>query len=122
MDELAARRGAPLERANSLGQQLMNNFRLAAEKHDVALTVCGFGTAFAIHFTESKNLVEYRDTLRDDQNRLRHFLYRLLEEGVYTLPDGRFYVSVVHTEEDIAQTTVAINRIFKDPQLKRSLS
>ena len=119
IEELAADGGKPLARANQLGRQLMSDFRGAAQKHNVPLTVCGFGAAFAIHFTETKNLIEYRDTLPDDRNKLRHFLYRMLEEGIYTLPDGRFYISTAHTEEDVADTGLAINRIFEDSELQK---
>ncbi len=119
LDELAIDAGAPLVRANQLGQHLMSDFRKLARKHDVPLAVCGFGAAFAIHFTEVENLIEYRDTLPDDRNKLRHFLYRMLMAGIYTLPDGRFYISTAHTEEDIGETSRAIDRIFADPELKK---
>jgi glutamate-1-semialdehyde aminotransferase len=74
--------------------------------------VCGFGAAFAIHFTRKNVLVDYRDTLEDDRARLAAFIRMALEEGLYLLPDGRFYVSVVHTEEDADRTLEAIQRIF----------
>ncbi len=119
LNELAADAGSLLVRANQLGQQLMSDFRAAARKHNVPLAVCGFGAAFAIHFTEVKNLVEYRDTLPDDRNKLHRFLYRMLLAGIYTLPDGRFYISTAHTEEDIAKTSRAIDRIFEDPEFER---
>ena len=110
--------GEPLDHANHLGMQLMNHFRDAAREHGVPLTVCGFGAAFAIHFTEKKDLSEYRDTLADDREKLGIFLYRMAEEGFNTLPDGRFYVSVVHKEDDITETARAIHRVFKEPALK----
>jgi glutamate-1-semialdehyde 2,1-aminomutase len=116
--ELSADGGKPLHQANHLGKQLMNSFREAAQKHGVALTVCGFGAAFAIHFTEKKDLSEYRDTLADDLEKLGIFLYRMAEEGFNTLPDGRFYVSVVHTEDDITETARAIHRVFQEPALR----
>jgi hypothetical protein len=33
------------------------------------------------------------------------------EEGINILPDGRFYVSTVHSEEDVRETLVAIDRV-----------
>jgi glutamate-1-semialdehyde 2,1-aminomutase len=120
LKELAADDGACLLQANQLGRQLMSIFRTAAQKHEIPLAVCGFGAAFAIHFTERERLIEYRDTLEDDLDKLRRFVYRMLEEGILTLPDGRFYVSVVHTEDDIAMTAEAIDRIFGEQALKES--
>jgi glutamate-1-semialdehyde aminotransferase len=43
---------------------------------------------------------------------LKRFLLAALAEGVYMLPDGRFYVSVVHRESDIDDTAAAIDRAF----------
>lgn len=120
LNELAADGGARLLQANELGRQLMSGFRAAAQKHGIPLAVCGFGAAFAIHFTERERLIEYRDTLEDDRDKLRRFVYRLLQEGIFALPDGRFYVSVVHTEDDIAMTAEAIDRIFGEQILKES--
>jgi glutamate-1-semialdehyde 2,1-aminomutase len=118
LGELSAEGGEPLVHANRMGKQLMSHFRDAAQEHSVPLTVCGFGAAFAIHFTEKNSLSEYRDTLADDREKLGVFLYRMAEEGFNTLPDGRFYVSVVHTEDDIAETARAIRRVFQEPALR----
>ena len=68
-----------------------------------------FGAAFAVHFTEKAELTDYRDTLSDDRERLRRFWLQLLEQGVYLLPDGRFYLSTVHTEREIAETLQAVD-------------
>jgi glutamate-1-semialdehyde aminotransferase len=95
----------------------MNVFREAGRTHGVAITVCGFGAAFAIHFTEEQELLEYRDTLGDDQAKLGRFLYRMAEMGFHALPDGRSYLSVVHTEDDIAEAAHAIDRIIGESAL-----
>jgi glutamate-1-semialdehyde aminotransferase len=75
----------------------------------------GFGTAFAIHFTSGATLTDYRDTLTDDGERLRRFLFRALQEGLYLVPDGRFYTSAVHTEQELNQTLEGMERVFADP-------
>jgi len=63
----------------------------------------GFGAAFPIHFTKRKQLRHYRDTFDDDHEWLRRFLLEALEERVYLLPEGRFYTSISHTEEDVTE-------------------
>ncbi len=82
LHELAAGGGQPLRHANLLGQQLMQEFRDAANRHGVPLSVSGFGAAFAIHFTQRQRLLEYRDTLDDDREKLAKFLFRMAEVGV----------------------------------------
>ena len=56
-------------------------------------------------------------TLADDSARLRRFLFRALQQGLYLVPDGRFYTSAVHTEKELTQTLEAMERIFSDPTL-----
>jgi glutamate-1-semialdehyde 2,1-aminomutase len=99
---------------NRTGEVLMKNICDAARDAGIPLRVCGFGAAFAVHFTSRQQLIEYRDTLDDDPEMLSKFLLGLLEEGIYVLPDGRFYVSGAHTEQDIGKTTEAIQRVLRE--------
>ena len=52
------------------------------------------------------------DTFADDADRLRKFLFRALQEGLYIVPDGRFYTSAVHTERELDETLNALDRAF----------
>lgn len=113
LEELTRDGGALLEHANRIGRMLMSGIATAAQEAGIDLTVCGFGAAFAIHFTKKSELVDYRDTLEDDRARLATFIRLALEEGIYLLPDGRFYVSVVHTEQDAEYTVQAVRRVFQ---------
>ena len=65
-----------------------------------------------LHFTTRADLIEYRDTLADDSERLRRFLYLAMEEGVILVPDGRIYVSIVHDERDVEESLAAFARVF----------
>lgn len=113
LEELTRDGGALLEHANRIGRMLMSGIATAAQEAGIDLAVCGFGAAFAIHFTKKSELVDYRDTLADDRTRLATFIRLALEEGIYLLPDGRFYVSVVHTEQDAEYTVQAVRRVFQ---------
>lgn len=113
LTELAVAGGAPLVRANRLGRKLMEGLRQAAAKHDLPVTVCGFGAACSLHFTHRRQLTEYRHTLDDNAGQLEGFLRGMLEEGVYLLPDGRLYVSTAHTDGDIARTLRAAERALR---------
>lgn len=109
---LSADDGAALKHAHRVGESVMEGIREAARRRGLPVLVTGFGTAFAVHFTRKPELVEYRDTLTDDTGMLRRLVVALLEEGVYILPDGRLYVSVVHSDEDARETVAAFGRAF----------
>jgi glutamate-1-semialdehyde 2,1-aminomutase len=110
--ELSRNCGEALARTNQLGERLADGIRVIARENGIPLLVSGFGAAFAVHFTERSELRHYRDTLVDDSQRLSQFLMRALQEGLHIVPDGRFYVSVAHTEEDIAQTLDRLRVVF----------
>jgi len=110
LGELSRDDGAALKHANEVGSSLMDRIRAVAKRRGIPLTVSGFGTAFALHFTGKAELREYRDTLDDDRERLARFAKALLVEGVYILPDGRMYTSTVHTEREVEETVQAVER------------
>ena len=115
LEELSNNDGEALAEANRLGYRLMDGIAEIVRRYGAAAVMTGFGTAFAIHFTSRMTLTDYRDTLADDSARLRRFLFRALQEGLYIVPDGRFYTSAVHTEKELDQTLEAIERVFADP-------
>jgi glutamate-1-semialdehyde 2,1-aminomutase len=110
--ELARDGGAALVQANRAGQALMEGVRELGRRHGLPLLVTGFGAAFALHFTRRSELRDYRDTLDDDADLLGGFLRGAQEEGLYVLPDGRFYVSAVHTGADVDETLGIVDRVF----------
>jgi glutamate-1-semialdehyde 2,1-aminomutase len=111
--ELAQAGGEPLQGANRTGAEIMRGIQAAAYKHGVPLLVTGFGTSFALHFTQRSELRDYRDVLEDDQLLLQRCLIESLREGLWLLPDGRLYVSTVHTEDDAIQTIAAMDRVLE---------
>ena len=54
----------------------------------------------------------YRETLRGAEfDCIATLPWRLLDKGVLVLPDGRWYVSAVHTDEDIDRTLEAVHSV-----------
>jgi glutamate-1-semialdehyde 2,1-aminomutase len=112
--ELARDDGAALAHAHAMGERLMGGIREIAGRHEIPALVTGFGTAFAIHFTQRTELRDYRDTLADDAGLLRQFLHRALQEGLHIVPDGRMYVSCVHTPRDVDDTLARLETVFAE--------
>lgn len=112
LDVLAAGNGAALAHANRIGELLKDGIRECARQAGIALTITGFGAAFSLHFTSRTELTNYRHTLEDDKELLGRFLRLALDEGLYLLPDGRFYVSTVHSEREVGDTIEAVKRVF----------
>jgi glutamate-1-semialdehyde 2,1-aminomutase len=111
--ELEKDGGEPLAHARAMGDKLIAGLRALAASRPFPVKITGLGTAFSVHFTEKDDLVDYRDTLGDDTDRLSRFVMEALKEGIYLLPDGRWYVSAVHGEEDIAETLEKMALVFQ---------
>jgi glutamate-1-semialdehyde 2,1-aminomutase len=86
-------------RANRLREGISSAFREAG----VPVSLSGDGPVFQVScmVEPARN---YRDTLRARIDLYADFAMGLLDKGVLTLPDGRWYVSAVHSEEDIDRT------------------
>ncbi|MCC6585788.1 MAG: aspartate aminotransferase family protein [Bryobacterales bacterium] len=112
LDVLSANDGTILKEANALGSQLMEKISAHGKAAGVPLYVCGFGTAFALHFTPVTGMKHYRDTWADDKEKLTRYIKGMLEEGVYLLPDGRVYTSCAHTEREIQETATAAQKVL----------
>ena len=110
--ELSRNDGEALRTACQTGERLIDGIRELARRHGIGLQITGFGAAFALHFSDAPSIRNYRDTLLDDQPLLHRFLLALTAEGVNLLPDGRMYVSTVHSDEDVAYTLAAMERVM----------
>jgi glutamate-1-semialdehyde 2,1-aminomutase len=111
LDVLSAEGGAALIRTQQTGDRLKRGIEAALAEAGIPALINGVGTAFHISFTTAQRMSNYRDTLdRDDRLRDR-FIEGLLGEGIYLLPDGRWYVSAVHTEADIDVTLAAVRKV-----------
>jgi glutamate-1-semialdehyde 2,1-aminomutase len=111
--ELSRNGGALLAHANRVGAKLMTGIEALAKTHEIPLRVTGFGAAFALHFTERTELIDYRGLFDDSRTTLQLFLHAALREGLIIVPDGRFYVSTAHTDEDIVETLEKFDRAFQ---------
>ncbi|MBM3738896.1 MAG: aspartate aminotransferase family protein [Acidobacteria bacterium] len=114
LEVLAADSGAALRHANAAGESLQRGLREAAARRGVPIHICGFGTAFSVHFTERESLVSYRDMLDDNRERLLAYVRGMLDRGIYLLPDGRVYVSCVHTQREVEETVAAADAVFAE--------
>jgi len=104
--------GAPLKHAERMGELLKQGIREAAAAAGQSVLVTGHGACFWVHFTDRERIDNYRDMLDDRIDLRDRYLRLMLDEGILLLPEGRMYLSVVHTEVDVEQTLRAIRRVF----------
>ncbi len=106
-------RELPYQRMFELGNKLMQGIRKAATEYGHAMLVEGPGPMFAISFTEIDQTKDYRDTLRADKAKLSRFIAAMHDEGVRVIGRGLWYISAVHTEEDIDLAISTVDKVLK---------
>jgi glutamate-1-semialdehyde 2,1-aminomutase len=110
LDLLQESHGAAIVRMRETGEKLMAGIKQAADAAEIPILINGLGSCFHIAFTTRREMRNYRDTLDSDLAARDRFLQALLFGGIYLMPDGRWYVSAVHTNEDVTRTLEAVSQ------------
>ena len=90
------------------GSALQRAIVEAAGENDIQLLISGAPPVFNVHWGQSQRPLDYRQTLQSDQKQYTKFRMKMLDQGVYLLPDGRWYVGAAH---DGTALEIAINAI-----------
>lgn len=110
IEVLAANDGSIYRGLRTRADRLREGISGALYETGIPVTISGDGPVFQVSFlgAPAKN---YRDTLRAQTALYADFAMGLLDKGVLSLPDGRWYVSIAHTEEDIDRTLEAVRSL-----------
>jgi glutamate-1-semialdehyde 2,1-aminomutase len=98
------RQPGTFERLNALGERLAQGLRQAGADAGVPLHVLGDGPVLQVYFTGHRPLRNHRDLLKADRGRAVRFGHELIRRGVYCTPGGKLYLSLAHSDADIART------------------
>jgi glutamate-1-semialdehyde 2,1-aminomutase len=120
LETLQAENGAALEQVRNNGERLMQGIEKSARAANLPILINGIGACFHVAFTSRREMRDYRDTLHSDLEARDEFLLALLEEGVYLMPDGRWYVSAAHSDDDITHTLATVQNVFSQLKTKSS--
>jgi glutamate-1-semialdehyde 2,1-aminomutase len=99
------------DRLYATADRLKNALRALAAERDVAIQVIGEGPLFQMLFA-SEPISDYPDFLKADRAKSRQFGLECIRRGVTTTPGEKFYVSSVHSEEDVEQTIEVFEQAF----------
>jgi len=96
-----------------LGRKLMQGLREAADKTGQSLLVQGMGPMFNTSFTPLQQIRDYRDTLSNDKAKLNAFIAGLHDRGIRVIGRGLWYISAIHTDEEIEQAVAVATEVLK---------
>ncbi|HEY8342778.1 MAG TPA: glutamate-1-semialdehyde 2,1-aminomutase [Calditerricola sp.] len=101
------------EHLDRLGRQLQEGIEAAAARHGIPVQVNRVKGALAVYFTD-RPVKQYADVQASDGKRFARFFHLMLDQGVYLAPSKyeAWFITLAHTEEDIAYTVEAVDRAF----------
>jgi glutamate-1-semialdehyde 2,1-aminomutase len=102
----------PYERMFTYGKKLMAGLRNAAEAAGHQVLIEGPGPMFALSFSSLTQSKDYRDTLVADKALLGKFIAGMHDAGVRVIGRGLWYISAVHTEDDIDLAIATAEKVF----------
>lgn len=91
------------ERLYSITDQLTSGLKHLAAERGIAVETPGDGPLFQVFFTDGA-VTDYPSVLASNRALGRRFGIACLERGLFLNPGEKFYISLAHTDDDIART------------------
>lgn len=94
---------------------LVNGLKERAQIAGIPLTTNHIGSMWGIFFTEAPSITNFQQVMACDIERFNKFFHGMLENGVYLAPASyeAGFMSAAHTDEDVAKTLDAAEKVFK---------
>jgi glutamate-1-semialdehyde 2,1-aminomutase len=101
------------ERLHHIGQYLARGIERIGRDADTPVRVLGDGPVLQVFFTNQREMLNHRDTLKADKQKAVQFGYELIRRGVYCTPGGKLYLSLAHSDEDLNRTLEVVEEAIK---------
>lgn len=101
------------EEFERLGAKLEQGILKAADTHNVTITINRLKGALTVYFTD-ETVTDYLGAERANSEMFGRFFKLMLEQGINLAPSKyeAWFLTTAHTEADIDETIVAVNRAF----------
>ena len=100
------------EKIYALGKRLINGLKESNARHHQNLLVQGPGPMIHAGFTDLERVKDYRDVLSYDKVKLGKFIGVMHDEGIRIIGRGLWYLSAVHTEQDVDTAIEVADRVL----------
>lgn len=104
------------ERMNKLGETLRAKLRAVFDELEIPAQVTGVASLFGIHFT-SKDIADYRSTLKGDSDMTKALFTGLLNEGILIQTGGAGALNILTTEAEVDALVDATRRVAQRVRL-----
>ncbi|MFO1323928.1 MAG: aminotransferase class III-fold pyridoxal phosphate-dependent enzyme [Burkholderiales bacterium] len=102
LDVLA--RPGTYERLHAIGRRLREGLVAAGTRRGFAVQAPGEDAVFGVRFTDRRPLRTWMDLTTADKDLGYRWALELLKRGLLVNPNEKFYISIAHSDEDVART------------------
>ncbi|MNI21754.1 Glutamate-1-semialdehyde 2,1-aminomutase 1 [compost metagenome] len=102
------------ERLDRMASMLSQGLAASAARHGIPMTLNRISGAFSTHFCDHP-VTDYAEACDTDGERFAQFFRLMLDQGICLAPSKyeAWFLTIAHTEADIAVTLEAADRAFK---------
>jgi len=98
-----------------LTKKLTEGITQLAARKNIRLYCAGIESIWQLEFGIDAPMIDYRDNFKVNKSLYQNFRMAGLERGIRFHPSrGRFYTSAAHTDKDVDQTLMVIDKIFSE--------
>jgi glutamate-1-semialdehyde 2,1-aminomutase len=95
-----------------IGARLRKGLVDAGTRHGFPIQAPGEDAVFGIRFTSRRPLRTWMDLTTADKTLGYRWAIELLKRGLLVNPNEKFYISIAHTDQDIARTLAIADEAF----------
>lgn len=100
------------DRLRAVGRRLREGFVAAGTRHGFAVQAPGEDAVFGVRFTDRRPLRNWTDLTTADRELGLRWALALLRRGLLVNPNEKFYVSIAHSDDDVARTLAIADDAF----------
>jgi glutamate-1-semialdehyde 2,1-aminomutase len=100
------------DRLATIGGRLRAGLVAAGERHGFAVQAPGEDAVFGVRFTDRRPLRTWMDLTTADKDLGYRWALELLKRGLLVNPNEKFYISIMHSDDDIARTLTIADEAF----------
>lgn len=102
------------DRIYRLGRRLMDGLRELGQNHRTNLLVQGLGPMLHTGFTDLPEVRNFREVQQYDRVKLGRFVAGMHDAGIRIIGRGLWYISAVHTDDDIDKALAEADRLLPE--------
>jgi len=110
---LSKNNNAVFEKMEKMTQNLVSGLRDVMQKNEIKGVINQIGPVFHMMFIQEDEVHDFETFQKRDAAKYSLFAEKMLDEGILVRPTGLWYVSAVHTDEDITKTIEGADRVLK---------